>query len=411
MVSDMKKILSLLLFFALLLSSVPTAAAFGDLLPNAELGREVAVSGAAQTAMTDTSMQVEISAKAAVLMDAGSGQILMSMNEKEKLYPASVTKIMSMLLVCEALDSGKIALNDRVAASENACSMGGSQIWLEPGEEMTVDDLLKATAVYSANDACTLLGEYVAGSEEAFVQRMNERAKELGMRDTHFVNGTGLDDTTDEHLTTAYDIALMARELLKHPIIREYSTIWMDTLRGGETQLVNTNKLVRSYKGITGLKTGTTDKAGCCVCATAERDGLSLIAVVMGSENSNQRFDGAKSLLDWGFSNYECFTPSVDRSDWQPVRVIGGTMESFIPVVPPMEPILLVRGEKASITCRITPDADVQAPVEQGQRVGTVEFLIGDEVLCEYPLLCEEAIPKIGFWDFLKKIITCVGLE
>ena len=402
----MKKIISILLVLQLCCFLLAPSLALEATLPNAQLGREVAASAAALSAMADTSMKVEISAKASILMEASSGQVLMAQNEKEKLYPASVTKIMSMLLVCEAIESGQISLTDRVAASENACSMGESQIWLEPGEEMSVDELLKATAVYSANDACTLLGEYVAGSEEAFVERMNARAKELGMNDTHFVNCTGLDDTTDEHLTTAYDIALMARELIKHPIIKEYSTIWMDSLRGGETQLVNTNKLVRSYKGITGLKTGTTDKAGCCVCATAERDGLSLIAVVMGSENSNLRFEGAKTLLDWGFSNYECFTPTVDRTDWQPVRVIGGTKEKLLPDVPEMQPVLLTRGEKEKITCRVTPDAEVSAPVEKGQRVGTVEFLLGDDVLCEYPLLCQEEIPKISFWGFLRKIIN-----
>ena len=246
-------------------------------------------------ASAEDELPVEIKAKAAVLMDASTGKVLLKYNENEKLCPASVTKIMPLLLVVEAIDSGKIKLNDVVTVSANASSKGGSQIWLKEGEQMTVDDLLKATAVYSANDACSALGEYVSGSEEAFVSALNKRAAELGMKNTNFENCTGLDDTTINHLTTALDVAIMSKELLRHEMIINYTTIWMDSVRGGETELVNTNKLVRFFEGTTGLKTGTTSKAGCCVSASAMRNGTHLIAVVLGSENSSDRFETAKA--------------------------------------------------------------------------------------------------------------------
>ena len=270
--------------------------------------------GVFASAENESQMPVDVKAKSAVLMDQSTGTVLMRMNENEKLYPASVTKIMSMLLVAEAIDSNTIRLTDAVTTSTNASKKGGSQIWLKEGETMTVDELLKATAVYSANDACTALGEYIAGSDEAFVTMMNDRAQELGMKNTHFDNCTGLDDTSATHLTTAYDIALMSRELMKHQFIQQYTKIWMDSLRDGKTELVNTNKLIRFYEGATGLKTGTTSKAGCCISATATRNGTSLIAVVMGADNSKDRFEGAKAMLNWGFANYETVTPEDRKS-------------------------------------------------------------------------------------------------
>ncbi len=258
--------------------------------------------------------EISVKAKSAVLMDVQTGKVLYAFNEKEKLYPASVTKVMPLLLFMEAVDEGRLSLEDKVKTTPEAASKGGSQIWLKEGEEMSVDDLLKATAVGSANDACTSLGIHLAGSEEGFVKMMNERAMALGMKNTHFVNCSGLDDDTTEHLTTAYDVALMSAELLRHERIKTYTTVWMDSLRDGKTQLVNTNRLVRFYSGTTGLKTGTTSKAGHCLSASAERDGLHLVAVVMGAETSEDRFEGAKSMLDWGFANFETFTPSVDSS-------------------------------------------------------------------------------------------------
>jgi D-alanyl-D-alanine carboxypeptidase (penicillin-binding protein 5/6) len=258
-------------------------------------------------ALDKNESNAEVKAKSAVLMDVNTGTVLLQQNKDERLAPASVTKIMTLLLVFEALDSEKIKLTDMVTVSENAASMGGSQIFLEVGESMSVDDMIKSVVVASANDAAVALAEFVGGSESAFVKMMNDRAAELGMTNTNFENATGLDDDTKNHLTTAYDIALMSRELLKHDKITEYTTIWMDTVRNGEFGLSNTNRLVRFYKGITGLKTGSTDKAGFCISASAKRDNLHLIAVIMGSESSSIRNAEAAKLLDYGFANYDIY--------------------------------------------------------------------------------------------------------
>ncbi|MBO5934300.1 MAG: D-alanyl-D-alanine carboxypeptidase [Clostridia bacterium] len=345
-------------------------------------------------------------AKSVVLLEKSTGKVLYSENENEKLYPASVTKIMTILLVCEAIDSGKIKLSDSVQCSKNAASKGGSQIWLETGETMTVDELLKATCVYSANDACTLLGEYVAGSESAFNELMNSRAAELGMANTHFDNCTGLDDTTETHLTTAYDVALMSRELLKHDFIKEYTTIWMDSLRNGETQLVNTNKLIRTYDGITGLKTGTTEKAGCCVAATAKRNNMELIAVVMGSTNSNDRFESAENLLDWGFSNYELYQPSFDDSIQVNIKVLFGKTDFVGIKCPLMAPILINKDVSENITVDVEIADSVTAPVENNQIVGKIVIRNNDSVLTEYDITVSESVQKLTIFDAFYKLLT-----
>lgn len=345
-------------------------------------------------------------AKAVVLMEKSTGKVLYSENENEQLYPASVTKIMTILLVCEAIDAGKIKLTDTVPCSENAASKGGSQIWLEPGETMTVDELLKATCVYSANDACTLLGEYVSGSETAFVKAMNDRAVELGMKNTHFDNCTGLDDTTDTHLTTAYDIALMSCELLKHDFIKDYTTIWMDSLRNGETQLVNTNRLVRFYDGITGLKTGTTEKAGCCVSASAERNGMELVAVVMGSENSKDRFTSAQNMLDWGFANYEIVTPVLSESDLPSVPVLHGKVSNVRAEVPSLASVLVNKGQGSQIEVKTELPENLTAPVEAGQIIGTVRVFLGEKLVSEYELKAAEAVPELTFFSAMGKLLT-----
>lgn len=337
---------------------------------------------------------IDVKAKSALLMDASTGEVLYSFNENEKLYPASVTKIMPLLLFMEALDSGKMALTDTVTTSNVAAGKGGSQIWLKEGETMTVDELLRATAIGSANDACTALGEHIAGSEEAFVKMMNDRAKELGMENTNFVNCSGLDDDTTEHLTTAMDIAIMSRELLSHERIRTYTTVWMDSLRNGETQLVNTNKLVRFYSGTTGLKTGTTTKAGHCLSASAERDGLHLIAVVMGAQNSTDRFEGAKAMLNWGFANFETVTPQIDSSLFGEVKVLRGVEDIIKPVIIGVAPITLESGLKSKIETVITLSEDVEAPVEKNQVLGRVQLKIGDKVISEYNLISEKAVEK-----------------
>ncbi len=330
---------------------------------------------------------VEIKAKSAVLMDCESGKILLKVNEHEKLPPASVTKIMPLLVVVEKVAAGEISLSDKVRTSAHAAGKGGSQIWLKENEEMTVHDLLKAVAIASANDACCALGEYIAGSEKAFIQMMNNRAKELGMNDTTFVNCSGLDDT-DTNYTSAYDIAVMSRELMKYEeIITQYTTVWMDSLRDGKTELVNTNKLVRFFPGTTGLKTGTTNKAGCCLSATAKRDGLHLVAVVLGSGNSTDRFETAKAMLNWGFSNYESVKLQIDKKLITDVIVENGEAGSVSPVIPEAKSVLVERGRKKDIKQTINLSIAVSSPVEKGQTLGTVEFSLDGEKLMEYNLL------------------------
>ncbi len=344
---------------------------------------------------------VEVVATSCVLMDVDTGEVLFSNNEDELVYPASVTKIMSLLIFMEYLDSGKLSLDEVVTTSPNAASKGGSQIWLEEGEQMSVDELLRAICIASANDACTALGEHVAGSEAAFVQMLNDKAAELGMTNTNFENCTGLDDDTTNHLTTAYDVALMSCELLSHERIQTYSTVWMDTLRDGATELVNTNTLVRFYEGTTGLKTGTTEKAGYCVSASAERDGLHLVAVVMGAENSTDRFEYAKDMLDWGFANFETYTPSFDTSLITEVKVNMGLEQYITPEIETITSVTLEKGESSQIETVIELATDVDAPVEKNQVVGTVTFKLGDEQISQYNLVCTVAVDKTGVFDMI----------
>lgn len=353
--------------------------------------------------------EIKVNAKAAVLMDASTGEVLYSVGENEKLYPASVTKIMPLLLFMEALDNGKIALTDIVTASPTAASKGGSQIWLKEGEQMTVDELLRATAIASANDACTALGEHIAGSEVGFVKMMNDRAKELGMMNTNFVNCSGLDDDTTEHLTTAYDIALMSKELLSHERIKTYTTVWMDSLRNGETQLVNTNKLVRFYSGTTGLKTGTTTKAGYCLSASAERDGLHLIAVVMGADNSTDRFESAKAMLNWGFANFETVTPQIDSSLFGEVEIIRGVDETVKPVITGVKPITLKVGEKSQLKTEINLSESVEAPIEKNQTLGTVCLKIGDKEIARYNLVSENFVEKTNIGHIIVRFLSSLA--
>lgn len=354
---------------------------------------------------------VDVKAKACLLMDAATGEVLFSKNEHEKLYPASVTKIMPLLLVMEAIDSGKISLDDKVTASAVAASKGGSQIWLKEGEQMTVNELLKAAVISSANDACTALGELIAGSEEGIVKMMNDRAQELGMNDTVFVNCTGLDDETDSHLTSAYDIALMSKELLSHERIKEYSTVWMDSLRDGATQLVNTNKLVRFYKGTTGLKTGTTTKAGHCISASAERNGLHLIAVVLGSSNSTDRFEGAKAMLNWGFANYETVTPEFDSALITDVNIIKGIEDAVTPTVEEILPITLKSGLKNKIETQVDLATDVKAPVEKGQKLGTIKFIAEGETVGEYDLYSDREIRELRLIDVFLRMLSSLSAK
>lgn len=358
---------------------------------------------------SDEKGELTIKAKSAVLMDASTGQVLYKYNENEKLPPASVTKIMSLLLIAEAVDSGKIKLTDEVTASAEAAAKGGSQIWLKEGETMTVDEMLKAVAIASANDACCALGEYIAGSETAFVNMMNDKAKELGMENTHFENCSGLDDDTVDHLTTAYDIGLMSVELLKHEFIQNYTTVWMDSLRDGATELVNTNRLVRFYNGTTGLKTGTTSKAGKCLSASAKRDGLHLVAVVMGSETSDDRFETAKALLNYGFANYESVTFTVDENLITDVTIIRGEQESIKPEHEELRSVTLKKDEKDKIATEITLSTDAEAPIEKGQIMGNIKFTLGGETVSECKLFSPSAVKRTNFTDVLLALIRSLS--
>lgn len=351
----------------------------------------------------------EISAPAAVLMESSTGKVLFEKNAHEQRPCASITKVMTLLLVMEGLDSGAIALDDMVTASEHAASMGGSDIWLEPGETMSVNDLLKATVIVSANDAAVALAEHLCGSEDAFVAKMNERAAELGMQDTVYKNCNGLDE--DGHLTSAYDIALVSRALIAHEHIFDYTTVWMDELRGGKTQLVNTNKLLKSYSGITGLKTGTTGKAGSCMAATAERDGMSLIAVVLGCSTTDERFSSAASLLDYGFSGWTLASPALPETGLEPIPVESG-MESAV-AVEAEEPAGMVvpKGREGELVCETILDERLIAPVEAGQTVGKIVYSLDGETLAEVPVCAAGSVAELTLasaWLYLLRACVCL---
>ncbi len=338
---------------------------------------------------------LEIKAKSVILMEPNTGEILYENNSDEKLAPASITKIMPLLLVMEAIKRGDISLETVVTASEHACSMGGSQIWLEPGESMTVDELLKATVIASANDACVALGELLAGSEEGFVAMMNERAKELGMNNTNFVNCTGLD--AEGHMTSAHDVAIMSSELIKHDLIKNYSTVWMDTLRDGKSELVNTNKLVRFYEGTTGLKTGTTGIAKYCLSATAERNGMELVAVVMAGETSNERFNGAKKLLDYGFANYSFSTIWAELEEKE-IEISKGVKNKIAIKSDDTVNLLLPKTSKDQITRTVEWNENITAPIQKGDVLGYVNVYIGEKEIGRLEITASEDVKKLTFW-------------
>lgn len=349
-------------------------------------------------AQTPKMITEALSAKSAILVELSSGQVLLEKNCDEQLQPASITKVMTLLLVMEALENGKIALDDVVTASRNASGKGGSQIWLKEGEQMTVHELIKATAIASANDASTALAEFVAGDEATFVAMMNEKAKALGMNNTSFENPSGLDDTTTNHYSSARDVAIMSCELLKYEKIKEYTTIWTDSLRNGETSLVNTNRLVRFYEGTTGLKTGTTSKAGYCVTASAKRENMELVAVVLGSDNSTERFEDAKKMLSWGFSNYAIYEPKVDKKLVTDVAVLYGETQSITPIVKAPKSALIKKGTEEQIAQRVDMCVDVEAPVEKGQILGTVYFELDENIVATASIICETEVAKRDMW-------------
>ena len=354
-------------------------------------------------------VNMSLDCKSALLMEASTGKVLYEQNADEALPPASVTKIMTLLLVMEAIEEGKIKYSDMVRASANACSMGGSQIYLEENEEMSVEDMIKSVVIASANDAAVALAEHIAGTESAFVEMMNQKAKDLGMKNTNFENTNGLDDTVERHLTSARDIAIMSRELIKYPKITEYSSIWMDSIRNGEFGLTNTNRLIRFYKGATGLKTGSTSKAGFCISATAERDGMTLICVIMGSPTRDIRNQAAVSLLDYGFANY-----TVYKNKGQEIK--------NIPVVRGMSPridaeyadfsYIAAKNDLSSISATVVIPEKLEAPVKKGDVIGQVSFKSGEKEIGKCDIIAKNSVEKLSFsgllLTFLKKCATMI---
>ena len=347
-----------------------------------------------------------LNAKSAILMEESTGNILYESNPDERLPIASVTKVMTMLLIMEAVDSGKISLDDMVTVSENAMSYGGSTMFLETGEQLTVNDMLKGIAVASANDGCVAMAEHLAGSESAFVDMMNEKAKELGMENTHFMNTNGLDE--DDHYSSARDVAIMSRELMKHETIFNYTSIWMDTLRGGKFQLANTNKLIRFYDGANGLKTGSTSKALCCLSAAAKRNDMQLIAVVLGAPTSAERFASAKSLLDYGFANYAVNTQITAGDEVQKIAVEKGVDKEVGVVASDSCSTLVKKGQEDNITKEIKIDETITAPIEAGQKIGTMTISRDGEVIADIDLNASSAVEKKGIGLIIKDFFATI---
>ncbi|MBQ7320198.1 MAG: D-alanyl-D-alanine carboxypeptidase [Clostridia bacterium] len=375
----------LFLMLALLLTALPSASA---------------APGAASFAAEQDSLN--LNCKSAILMDAATGTVLYEQNADQALPPASVTKIMTLLLVMEAIDGGTLQLSDPISVSETAAGMGGSQIYLEPGEIMSCEDMLKSVVISSANDAAVALAEHIAGDIDTFVRRMNEKATSLGMTGTQFENATGLDDTAEHHLTTARDIAIMSRALIEHKTILQYSSVWMDTIRNGTFGLTNTNRLIRFYRGATGLKTGSTEKAGFCVSVTAARDGLSLICVIMGAENRDIRNAQATKLLDWGFANYANYQSNTPAPE--PVRITGGINSSVkAEIVPFCCTLPKAQLDKVEYTVEL-PEC-IAAPLSKGAPLGSVTYRLNGEIIGSTPIVAAEDIPRITYRQLLKRLL------
>lgn len=347
----------------------------------------------------------KLNVKSSILMSLDTGDVIKQNNAYEHLSPASVTKLMSILLILEAIDSGKIKLTDEVAATENAVSKGGSQIWLEVGEKMSVNDLFKAVVIASANDACTLLGEYVAGSDSAFVDMMNKRVETLGLKNSHFENCTGLDDEITNHYSCAYDLAVIAKEVMKHKLILKYSTVWLDSLRNGKTELNNTNKMINKYNGMTGLKTGTTSNAGFCLCATATRDGISFVSVVLGAQTSDERFALTQELLDYGFANYKLDNIKIDNSKLKTVKVKNGVDKYITPKCELNKKLLLPKNSD-KITYKYSFLDEVKAPVKKGDKLGVITVYSGNKKISSIELKSDKNIKSVTFLYIFKKMFN-----
>lgn len=398
----MKKLLAVILSISILLTSslVCSAATVSTEFEGADLETPLEENLQANAAIGET---LQLGAKSAILMEFNTGTILYEQSADLKLPPASITKIMTLILVMEAIEGGKMSLEDKVTASEHAASLGGSQIWLEEGEVMTVDELLRATVIASANDATVALAEAVSGSEEGFVAEMNKKAQALGMNNTHFVNSYGLD--AEGHLTTAHDVAIMSAELMKYPLMRQYTEKTTDTLRGGESELVNTNKLIRYYDGCFGLKTGTTSGAGSCLSAIAEREGLTLIAVVLGSPTSKERFSATAKLLDFGFANYSFAEIEADTEGFSDILVRRGTAKQITPAAGEKFFALLEKGSEKDITQEIELPTELTAPVREGETVGYVHIMLGEEELGVIPITASTGSEALSFWYCLRRLL------
>ncbi len=346
---------------------------------------------------------LKLDCKSAILMEATTGTVLYTQNAEEALPPASVTKIMTLLLVMEAIDEGRIRLDGTVTTSETAASMGGSQIFLKVGEQMTVEEMLKSVIIASANDAAVALAEYLCGSVGAFTEKMNERARQLGMKDTHFENATGLDDTAEGHLTSAKDIAIMSRELIKHKTVLQYSSIWMDSIRDGAFGLTNTNRLVRFYQGCTGLKTGSTSKAGFCISVTAERDDFSLICVIMGAESGDRRNAAAASLLDWGFANYGIYRAEAGTPN--PIPVTGG-MQDLCPLEYSAFSCVLPKGKLSQVESRTELPEKTAAPIEKGSALGKVCYLLDGKEIGSVEIKTSADVGRLHFFALLRRMLA-----
>lgn len=392
------KLLVLLLAILLPLTTVRTSA--NTPLPDSET--EV------YTLETVENGSLSLDCVSALLMEASTGTVLYEQNADEMLPPASVTKIMTLLLVMEAIESGVIRLDDTVTVSANAASMGGSQVFLKEGEQMSVEDMLKCVIIASANDAAVALAEHICGNESTFVAKMNERAKELGMMNTVFENTNGLDDTAVAHLTSARDIAIMSRELIRHEKILEYSSIWMDTVRNGEFGLTNTNRLVRFYKGCTGLKTGSTAKAGFCISATAERDGMSLICVIMGAKSRDVRNAQATSLLDWGFASYALY--QADGGNAEPLTVLGGKIRQVGTSYSGFS-CILPRSEISGVERKAEQQTELSAPLKKGDEVGKITYSCGGKIIGTVPVTVAEDVERLTWWQIFLRMLAIYTLK
>ncbi len=395
----LRRIFTSLLAILLAIFGVIPATAEEGIVPILE--EETAEKGVSDLGVEEGSLSLPC--KSAILMEATTGAVIYCQNDGEALPPASVTKIMTLLLVMEAIDAGTVRLDDTVAVSANAASMGGSQVFLKEGERMTVEDLLKSVVIASANDAAVALAEHICGSIPTFVERMNRRAEELGMKNTRFENVTGLDDTAEHHLTSARDIAIMSRELIRHKTILQYSSIWMDSIRDGAFGLTNTNRLVRFYPGCTGLKTGSTSKAGFCVSVSAERDGFSLICVIMGAESRDVRNATATQLLDWGFANYGLYHSEATAPE--PIPVTGGAVR-VCKVSRGTFSCVLPKNLLTEVTCEARLPEKLSAPVKAGDKIGEIGFFAGGKAVGCVPVIADEEIPRIGFFEVFVRIFA-----